>query len=96
MSKINIVAKFKSKPECKAELLEILHKVIDDSRKEEGCVQYDLHVDSKDDLKFILIEIWRSQHDIDLHCETAHFKLLMKEFENKVVDFTIDVMNKIY
>lgn len=96
MNTINIVAIFETKAECKDQLLEVLYKVIDESRKEEGCMQYDLQQDSKNPAKLILLEVWRSQQDIDIHSQTSHFKTLIKELDGKVDSFSVDTMNKIY
>ena len=39
---------------------------------EPGCIQYDLFSDESDDNKFVLIEKWASQTDLDAHDKTEH------------------------
>lgn len=43
MSEITIVATLTIKSDFQAPLLEALKKIVDSSRAEEGCYQYDLH-----------------------------------------------------
>lgn len=39
---------------------------------EQGCLQYDLFADAADENKFVLVEQWSSQAELDAHDQTAH------------------------
>ncbi len=57
-----------------AELKEALLGLVGPTRKEEGCIQYDLHYDSKDPSKFMFYEIWTSKEALDQHAESPHLR----------------------
>jgi quinol monooxygenase YgiN len=46
---------------------EILRSLIETTRKEEGCIQYDLHVGANDPAAFAFYERWSSQAALDAH-----------------------------
>ncbi|WP_316751426.1 putative quinol monooxygenase [Pedobacter gandavensis] len=52
----------------KAMLLQLLAE----SRKENACIQYDLHQDQENKNVFIFHEIWESQEGLDLHNAQPH------------------------
>ena len=61
MSKLTIIAHIHANPEqidlVKAEL----HKVIEPTRAEKGCLNYDLHQDNEDPAHFFFFENWESR-----------------------------------
>jgi quinol monooxygenase YgiN len=52
-----------------AELRALVHP----SRKEEGCLQYDLHRGADQPGSFLLHEVWASRDHHDAHTRTPHF-----------------------
>jgi quinol monooxygenase YgiN len=52
-----------------AELRALVHP----SRKEEGCLQYDLHRGADQPGSFLLHEVWASRDRHDAHTRTPHF-----------------------
>jgi quinol monooxygenase YgiN len=65
-----IVAKPGREQELKHELLQMLEK----TRLEEGCIQYDLHVALKEPGHFAFVENWASEETLKAHSESAHLK----------------------
>ncbi|MBO9676247.1 MAG: antibiotic biosynthesis monooxygenase [Sphingobacteriaceae bacterium] len=63
---IYLTAIVKSKQETTAELRTMLLDMVANSRKEEACIQYDLH-ESAGDHTFIFQEEWKDQEGLDLH-----------------------------
>ncbi|MFW0714686.1 putative quinol monooxygenase [Pedobacter sp. N23S346] len=63
---IYLTAIVKPKPETKAELRTLLLNMVLQSRKEDACIQYDLHESEEKDL-FIFQEEWKDQAGLDLH-----------------------------
>ena len=47
------------------------------TRKEKGCVAYELHQDVEDPTKFVFFEKWKSPKDLADHFEAAHTKMLL-------------------
>lgn len=96
MSEITIVATLTIKSDFQAPLMEQLKKLVDSSRAEEGCLQYDLHQDSQNPLVYIFIERWASQPILDVHNQSEHFVSFGQFAKGKIESLSINVMNKIY
>lgn len=96
MGKLKIVATIVAKSEFVEDVLAALHTVTDATRKEEGNISYALHKDVSNNLKFIILEEWKSQAAIDFHNQTAHFLTLKKDLDGKIESLVADVIQEIY
>ena len=47
------------------------------TRKEAGCLNYDLHQSPEDPAKFLFHENWTSQAALNAHLQSAHVKALL-------------------
>ena len=65
---------FQALPGKEAELREALTEVLTPTRKEEGCLFYDLHVAADDPSKFLFHESWASQVHHAAHDGTPHIQ----------------------
>jgi len=75
-----LIAKFKTKPECREQMIALAKDAIGPSRSEEGCMIYDFLQDPLDPDSFTFYEKWRSREDLDLHFEEPHFKEFAENF----------------
>lgn len=73
-----ITARFKAKPGQESRLQRELHRLVEPTRAEPGCITYDLHQSQDDPSRFLFYEIWKSQADLDAHFETPHLQGLRK------------------
>jgi quinol monooxygenase YgiN len=53
-------------------LVEGFRPVVEGSHGESGCLSYSLHRDKVDPHRFVVIERWRSQADLDDHFTQPH------------------------
>ena len=67
-----VLGVLRAKPERREELLEILRAMVAPTRREEGCVEYHLHVSDADPNLFMFYENWRSREDLDQHLSMPH------------------------
>ena len=72
MSEVVVVAIAKSKEGRTEEARALMSEVAAESRKEEGCIAYDLHVDKNDADRIVLLERWESQDALDHHFTLPH------------------------
>ena len=72
MRTLTVVAEMSAKPGREADLCQELLKLIEPTRAEEGCVQYDLHEGSEEPGRFVFYENWRSKDDLERHLQTPH------------------------
>ena len=75
----------------KTELL----KLIEITRAENGCIQYDLHQDNEDPAHFLFFENWESRELWQTHMAAPHLAAYMAATEGAVEAFTLHEMTKI-
>lgn len=81
---ITIVAKGTIKNDNIHEFLELANKLVEESRKESGCKEYQLYQDINNPQVLTFIEKWADEKAIKEHNQTEHFSTIMpklKEFE---------------
>jgi len=95
MTKLTIVANIVTKNDnielVKAELL----KLIDITRAEEGCVNYDLHQDNENPAHFTFYENWVSRELWQSHMANTHLAEYMTATEGAVESFILNEMTQI-
>jgi quinol monooxygenase YgiN len=64
---IAVIASTRARAGHERELEELLRSLIETTRQEEGCIQYDLHVGATDPAAFAFYERWSSQAALDAH-----------------------------
>ncbi|NDV68264.1 putative quinol monooxygenase [Dysgonomonas sp. 25] len=96
MTELKIIAVITAKEEYKNDIVKALHAVVDGTRKEEGNISYDLHQDMKNPLRYIFIEVWKSQEAINSHNQSAHFQQFVKAIEGKIEGLDIDFVKQVY
>ena len=93
---ITVVATFQARPGKEAELRKALIGLVAPTRKETGCINYDLHASPEDPAKFLFHENWTSQAHLDAHLQSAHIKALLPHVDELCVAFPkIEIWGKI-
>jgi len=75
----------------KSELL----KLVEPTRAEEGCINYDLHQDNENPNLFLFFENWESRELWQAHINADHISAYRKATDGAVEDFTINEMSVI-
>lgn len=68
------IATLTAKPGQQDALEQALRALVEPSRAEAGCGQYDLHRDLADPRVFYVIEQWASDAVLEAHNASAHFR----------------------
>lgn len=71
-SEVIVVATMRVLPGRGDDLVERFGAVVEATHREHGCLAYGLHRDRFDSSRFVLIERWRSQADLDAHFRQPH------------------------
>ena len=95
MPKLTIVANIHAEPEHTKLIRAELEKLISITRKEKGCLLYDLHQDNEDAAHFMFFETWESRALWQEHMKAPHLAAYMAATEGKVAKFTLNEMTKI-
>ncbi len=95
MTKLTIVANIVAKSDqielVKSELI----KLIDVTRKEEGCINYDLHQDNENPAHFLFYENWISRELWQNHMGNTHLAQYMEATDGAVESFTLNELTQI-
>jgi quinol monooxygenase YgiN len=82
---ITVVATFQAKPGKEAELQKALISLVAPTRKEAGCLNYDLHVSPEDPGKCLFHENWTSKAALDAHLKNTHIQALLPQINELAV-----------
>lgn len=77
MKTITVVATFQARAGKEAELKTALLGLLAPTRKEAGCLNYDLHQLPEDPARFLFHENWTSKALLDAHLKSAHIAALL-------------------
>lgn len=95
MSTVTVVAKVTAKNDAvdavKAELL----KLVPETRKEEGCLEYRLHQDRDDPAVFVFYENWKSLEHLEQHMKSKHFQAYVAAVEEIIAGKAVHVLTEI-
>jgi quinol monooxygenase YgiN len=69
---ITVVAVMQAKPGKEDQLRSAAFALVEPTRKEAGCVQYDLHVHLTDPSRLVFYENWASLESLDRHGASPH------------------------
>ena len=81
---VYVVARYLAKSGKEEELKAILSTLIAPSRREIGCYQYDLLLNTADPRDFCFVERWEDEKALDQHGETVHLKTARAKTEGLV------------
>lgn len=74
---IVVVASFKAQKGKEEMALAELSALLSPTRKEDGCVQYDLHCSADDPGCLVFYEIWESRSALDEHLQQPYLQALL-------------------
>jgi quinol monooxygenase YgiN len=72
MKTVTVVATMNAKPGKEGEMKELLRGLLTPTRKERGCISYDLHENPEQPGKFLFYENWESKALLDAHLKSKH------------------------
>jgi quinol monooxygenase YgiN len=72
MKKISVMARVRARRGMETEVRRACLALVEPSRAEKGCINYDLHQSADDSSLFMFYENWESREDLERHLETAH------------------------
>lgn len=87
----NIIARSGKEDLVKSELA----KLVETTRAEQGCIQYDLHQDNTNPAHFLFFENWASRDQWQTHMNAPHLAAYIAATDGAVESFTLNEMTKI-
>ena|SRR3569832_1978945 len=81
---IRVVARIVALPDKVEQLKSVLIGLIEPTRKEEGCIAYELLHNQADSTDFTFVEEWESQALLDTHLASAHIQEAVSQLNSLV------------
>ncbi len=79
---IRVVFKTKLKSDVKVgEYLNLAQRLVEETRKEEGCLMYTLHEDLNDPFVLMTLEEWENQEALEQHNQSEHVLTIVPELK---------------
>lgn len=89
---IKVVARNHAQEEKLQEILEMYKEMVELTRKENGCIKYELYQDTNNPAIITMIEEWESRSALEAHLNSEHFLRIIpqvKPFMIKPTDMNI-------
>ncbi len=86
MSEIVVVANLKANPGKEDDAREALSGLAETSQSDPGCIFYALHQGNQDRSRFVTVERWESQADLDAHMATDHIAAVLARAEELLAE----------
>lgn len=78
---VTVIARLKAKPGLEETVKNEILSLVEPTRAEAGCINYDLHRTPDDPSVFVLYENWVSQQALDEHLATPYLEALKAKAE---------------
>lgn len=72
-----------------------LEKLVEPTRAEDGCIQYDLHRDHANPAHFLFYETWKNRDLWQAHMSAPHLAAYMRSTEGAVDRFVVTEMERV-
>lgn len=92
---LTILAQITAAPGKEALLRAELEKLVAPTRAEDGCIQYDLHVDNDAPGFFVFYETWQTRDLWQAHMNAPHLVAYSNATQGAVANFVLNEMTMI-
>lgn len=75
---VKMIARFTARPEQQQALRKTLQALIEPTRREQGCLRYELWHNQSNPMDFTFVEEWTSEAALEAHLRTPHIEALFK------------------
>lgn len=92
---VKVVAKNKVMQDKIEVVIQLYDELITATRKEDGCIKYELFQDDTDATILTIIEEWENMNALDRHMRTDHFLRIVPMVGESVIDKGINIYHKV-
>ncbi|MEG4021869.1 putative quinol monooxygenase [Microcoleus sp. S13C4] len=82
---LRVVARLAAFPDKVAELKSLLLSIMEPTRKEQGCIKYELLQNQADPTDFTFVEEWESADLLELHLGSTHIQDAVQKLDGLAV-----------
>jgi quinol monooxygenase YgiN len=88
-----VIATLRVRPEKRATCIAAARKVIAETRKEEGCIFYDMHQSVTDPDQIVFVERWASTDALGNHFKAPHMEAWRNVGKECFVDRKVEIIS---
>ena len=93
---IVVIARVKAKQGKEEELKQALLGLIEPSRNDDGCINYDLHISEDGPGQYMFHETWRDKEALVKHLSTPHLREFISKSEELLEgEMNVSLWNKV-
>ena len=85
-NQVTVIARVRAKQGMEEIVKNTLVGLIEPSRADEGCINYDLHQDLKNPALFMFHENWTSEEALNNHLATPHLQTFIKKADELLAE----------
>jgi quinol monooxygenase YgiN len=89
---IFVVATMKTTSENQQVFVEAARECITETRKEAGCISYELHQSVSDADTFVFVERWENRESLEAHFKAPHLAKWRNEAGPLIVDKKVEII----
>lgn len=93
---IKVVAKNKVMNDKIEIVINLYEELVTATRKEDGCIKYELYQDETDSTVLTMIEEWEDKAALDKHMKTEHFCRIVPMVGEFVIANELNIYHKVY
>jgi quinol monooxygenase YgiN len=83
---LQIVARIVARPDHVNEVRALLQSLQEPTRRETGCISYELLQNKNDPTDFTFVEEWEREADLDAHLASDHIKAALTQLPDLVAE----------
>lgn len=92
---VTVIAGVFAKPGMEKEVRQMLLALLEPSRKDDGCISYNLHEEAGQPGRFWFIENWASKELLEAHLAQPHLVDFVAKKDQYLTEMTVNVCSKI-
>jgi quinol monooxygenase YgiN len=93
---IKVVAKNKVMNDKIEIVINLYEELVIATRKEDGCIKYELYQDETDTAVLTMIEEWEDKDALDKHMKTEHFCRIVPMVGDFVMESGLNIYHKVF
>jgi quinol monooxygenase YgiN len=86
VTSLRVIARARAKTECVVQVREILSALVEPTRRESGCLSYELLQNNCDPANFVIVEKWASAATEQAHFSTPHISIALQRLVGLLAD----------
>jgi quinol monooxygenase YgiN len=93
---IKVIAKNKVMNDKIEMVINLYEELVIATRKEDGCIKYELYQDETDPAVLTMIEEWEDKDALDKHMKTEHFCRIVPMVGDFVMESGLNIYHKVF